>query len=189
MLYSLYQWCAAPREIGGALWTWNHCRRSGWAPSALTLPSPLTLLVCWRARLLGKIGRRRPRKMLATLPTSPYPPPRGAVGTRSHGLTYERRVGRYLAEQAPTYGFTLHDHPWLPGPCQPDFVLEFASGTCIVVEAKLTQTDCAAQLAKYKRALSPRAVLTLQICRRLTSPATVTSLDELTDADTMLLWV
>lgn len=135
--------------------------------------------------------------LIANLPMSlqaltidpPRFPVRGYKGSKARGRAYERKVGEWLKPIAASLGAELHDHPWLAGPCQPDFVIEFASSACIVVEAKLTQANCAAQLNKYRRALFPRQVITVQVCRRLIFPASIDCFEELTDNDTMLLWL
>ena len=126
--------------------------------------------------------------MIPTLTHNPYPRVAGLKGTKARGLAYERKVGRVLAALADECGFTLYDHPWLAGPCQPDYVLESASGACLVVETKLTQVDCTAQLAKYRAALAPRSVVGVQVCRRLMSGSTVKCFEDVLDGDVLLFW-
>ena len=113
-------------------------------------------------------------------------------GTRARGYAYERAVGKWLQPQAKALGWTLHDHPWLrdgESICQPDFLLEAPSGCIIIIETKLTETNCAPQFTKYKRALNTRPTIALQIARRIISPSTVDSLEETIDNGLMLLWI
>lgn len=131
--------------------------------------------------------------MLNQLTQLPFPPPCGVRGSKGRGLSYERKVEKWLARSANSFGATLHSHPWLAAPdggvCQPDFVLEFASGAYILIEAKLTQVDCSAQLEKYKSALLPAKGIVVQLCRRLTTTPTIRALEDASGNDTMLLWV
>ena len=114
------------------------------------------------------------------------------TGTKLRGNTYERKVGNWLESRAAELGWELIDHPWLyhsGGWCQPDFLLESPSGCFVLIEVKLTECDCAAQIAKYRRALAPHSVVALQICRRVTSPPIVDCLENTVDNGTMLLWL
>ena len=115
-----------------------------------------------------------------------------ASGTRARGYTYERKVGEWLASYVQNLGWTFHNHPWLRDGktvCQPDFLLESPSRCIIIVEVKLTETNCLPQFAKYKRALRGRPTTALQIARRIISPSTVDSLEETIDNGLMLLWI
>lgn len=111
------------------------------------------------------------------------------------GLCYQSRVEREVAKWAAALGWTVHSGPWLRdpltgAPCQPDIVLELPGGCLLIIEVKLTQTDCSQQWAKYQRALmadEARSSLhhshhfpppCIQICRRLTSPSTMQTLDD-----------
>ena len=102
------------------------------------------------------------------------------------GLSYQKRVGKFLLEWATAIGWQLHNTPRLRG-CEPDFLLEAPSGCLIVVEAKLTQVDCQQQTARYKKVTGSKVAL--QVCRRLVSPATVHCLEDAVDGGVMLLWV
>lgn len=112
------------------------------------------------------------------------------TASQKAGCAYERKVGRWVRPLAAELGFTLLDHPWLEGPCQPDFLLVAPSGAVIIVEAKLTWVDCSAQRAKYQRVLAGRPTTFVQVCRRLTpqSPAPVDFLS-IEDNSVVLLWI
>jgi len=116
--------------------------------------------------------------------TGPVPPLGPMTSAQRRGLAYERKVGRWLRNQH--LGGTLHDHPWLVGPCQPDFVVEY-SGCFLIIEVKLTQCDCERQFRKYSRIL-PNSTC-IQICRRVTSPSTCPSILDAIDRGTVLLWL
>ena len=118
---------------------------------------------------------------------APFLPPRNEKGSRARGLTYERKVALFLEKVATSLGWQLHDHPWLAGPMQPDFVLESPSGCFILIEVKLTEVDCSAQLAKYRSLLGN--VPALQICRRATNPSTAKVFEDLEQNSTMMLWL
>lgn len=142
------------------------------------------------------------------LPLVPPPtfPPGALSPAQQRGLRYQARVGRWLA-QCASHRWDIHVGPWLvgpTGPCQPDFVLTPRTGgtggvapgadlneqrPIVVIETKLTQCDCTAQLAKYKRALRHLgSVVTIQIARRVVTAPTVRSLDDPRDGH-MLLWL
>ena len=75
----------------------------------------------------------------------------------------------------------LHSDLWFydPGtksPCSPDLVIESASGCLLLLEVKLTQVQCEAQFAKYRRALATPSLPCVQVCRRLTGLSTMTDL-------------
>lgn len=132
--------------------------------------------------------------LLADLPTAsaPFVSVPSSRGTRGRGLTYERKVGQWLRLQIAGLGWQLFDHPWLQladSVCQPDFVLISPSGCAIIIEAKLTECDCAAQTDKYRRALSGWPTTVVQIARRVTSRPTVSCFDDITDNGLMLLWL
>lgn len=123
--------------------------------------------------------------------------PADLTPAQRRGLRYQARVGKWLhANWSHLYEIT--EGPWLQGPhgpCQPDFVLarrtaaEDRGAHLIVVETKLTQCDCSAQLARYKAALAPLGPAALvQIARRVTAPPTVRDLSNPCDG-TMLLYL
>ena len=106
------------------------------------------------------------------------------------GLRYQARVGKQLQKLADELGWTLWDGPWVLDanniPCQPDFVLQSPSNCLIIFECKLTETDCTAQFAKYRAALSPKATC-VQLCKRLRNRPNFSDLLSLTNG-TMLMW-
>ena len=119
-------------------------------------------------------------------------PPTTYTGAKRAGLNYEKKVEQWLTRLARELGWELYSHCWLAEPlCQPDFVLESPAGCCIVVEAKLTQVDCYAQIEKYKRALKvagAEQVTGIQVCRRVRYFG-IKDFESLTDHDHMLLWI
>ena len=130
--------------------------------------------------------------MLCTIPAPHYGTPRLTSAQRS-GLRYQARVERQVRSWAEALGWRVHSGLWFldpatSAPCSPDIVLETPSGCTLIIEVKLTQTDCSQQWAKYQRALgdgqspSPHSSSSLppciQICRRLTSPSTMSTLDD-----------
>lgn len=126
------------------------------------------------------------------LATSPGYINKGAIGTRSRGNAYEKRVGEWLRPQIEGLGWQLFDHPWITNGdsvCQPDYLAVAPSGCVLIIEVKLTQCDCSLQLAKYKKALAAWPTVGLQIARRLTSPSTVDCLENAIDNGVMLLWI
>ena len=100
------------------------------------------------------------------------------------GLRYQSRVEHWLRPQVEELGLRLHSGLWFrdpatSSPCSPDLLIESASSCLLLLEVKLTQTDCSAQFAKYRRALNSvgfPSVPCVQICRRLTSSSTMTDL-------------
>jgi hypothetical protein len=136
--------------------------------------------------------------MLCTIPPPQHSSSHLSPAQRA-GLRYQARVEREVAKWAAALGWTLHAGLWLldpltSAPCSPDIVLESPGGCLLIIEVKLTQTDCSRQWAKYQRALmaeengsdrqrpldhshrSPPPCI--QICRRLTSPSTMSTLDD-----------
>lgn len=104
------------------------------------------------------------------------------------GSRYERRVAARLAEPL---GAKLHLSPWLPGPCQPDAILEFST-SLILVETKLSACDVQVQLQKYARALAPagKQVWMVQIAKNVSAsfPPTISSLYDLSAPFEVLHW-
>jgi len=102
------------------------------------------------------------------------------------GLGYERKVGRELKRLLLPLGWRVRDHEWVDG-VQPDFVLESPAGCLMVVEVKLTQTDCEMQLGKYKHVLG--CGIGVQICRRLLPGANPVDFWDAKDNDVVLWWI
>ena len=82
--------------------------------------------------------------------------PSCTYGTKARGLTYERKVGKYLTKLCDENGWKLWDHQWFLYAYgkerkyfQPDFLIERPSQEGIIVEVKLTYVDTTAQLQKY----------------------------------------
>ena len=124
--------------------------------------------------------------MLSLIPPPVFRPDHLTPAQKA-GLAYQRKVGKVLQKWADDTGWLLMDSPWLTGPCQPDFLLISPSQCVLVVEVKLTQTDCTNQFNKYR--LATGAKVCVQICRRLTAPATMHSLEDAFDTGVMLLWL
>lgn len=120
------------------------------------------------------------------------PPPGFAPRRRPEvfvkGSRYEHRVAAKLAEPL---GAKLHLSPWLPGPCQPDAILEFST-SLILVETKLSSCDARAQLRKYACALAPagKQIWMVQIAKNVSAsfPPTVSSLYDLSAPFEVLHW-
>ena len=97
------------------------------------------------------------------------------------GRRYENKVGRHLASRTASLSWELWDHQWLEYEsehgfelAQPDFVLIRPDNSAIVVECKLTFTDCWPQIHFYNEllkglGLDPVGVL---VCKNLTAAAT-----------------
>lgn len=98
---------------------------------------------------------------------------RPQTGSRSRGHTYERRVARHLRPLVEDLGWTFYDHHWVSHGTtwlQPDFLI-ITPSCAVVLEAKLTNTDCIYQTAKYIRLVSLELSLptwAAQVCRNLT---------------------
>lgn len=105
---------------------------------------------------------------------------------QKRGFAYERKVQRKLETLLLPLGWTIRDHEWVEG-IQPDFVLESPSKCLLVVEVKLTQTDCEMQLGKYKHVLG--CDTGIQICRRLLPGAKPVDFWDVTDNDVVLWWI
>jgi len=102
------------------------------------------------------------------------------------GFGYEKRVKTRLEQLLLPLGWRIRDHVWVEH-VQPDFVLESPGGCLLVVEVKLTQTDCEMQLAKYKHVLG--CDLGIQICRRLLPGANPVDFWDASDGDVVLWWI
>lgn len=113
------------------------------------------------------------------------------------GLRYQARVEAWLCPQVEALGFALHSGLWFQDPqtgrlCSPDLIIESASSCLLLLEVKLTQVPCEAQFAKYRRALASMgfpSVPCVQICRRLTAPSTMTSLEDFHPGGLMLVYL
>lgn len=127
--------------------------------------------------------------------TGPFLPPVSRQGT-SRWLGYERKVGKRLAQEAITHGFTIRDHEWMklapaegqeergqeekmpifspisPLWYQPDYVLGNEERV-ILVEVKLTYKETAfEQLGRYARVMriyggEKRPIIQVLVCRNL----------------------
>ena len=127
------------------------------------------------------------------------PPPEWTNNTKftppqRAGLRYQRRVSKWLRQEARNLNLTLHSGPWLidpatDRPCQPDFLLESPGQCLLLIEVKLTQVDCTPQFTKYRRALRLPNLPCIQICRRLTSPATLRDLIDFHHGGVMLVYL
>ena len=126
--------------------------------------------------------------MIPQIPAPQFPPV-SLRGSRGRGIAYEKKVGRWLAAQLGGLGLTIYDHPWLEGPCQPDFLIESVSGGILLIECKLTETDCSAQVAKYKSALAPQSVTWVQIARRVINRPDIRDILDARDGAVLLLWI
>jgi len=80
------------------------------------------------------------------------------------GIRYQRRVEKAIG--ALGLGAKFHFGIWLPGPLQPDIILEFTS-SLILIETKLSACDCSVQLTRYTRALAPtgKLIWAVQVAR------------------------
>lgn len=126
-----------------------------------------------------------PRRLgLAWTIPPPKFPPTTYTPVQKRGLRYQARVGVWLADEAATLGLTLHSGPWLPGPCQPDFLLESPSRCLLLIEVKLSQVECHRQFDQYRQILGP--IPCIQICRRLQSPPTMQTLLDAHHGGTMM---
>lgn len=110
------------------------------------------------------------------------------------GLRYQARVEKWLRPQIETLGLVLHSGLWFHDPktgrpCSPDLVIESASSCLLLLEVKLTQTDCNAQFAKYRRALQTPLLPCVQVCRRLTGPSTMAALADFRHGGVMLVYL
>jgi len=122
--------------------------------------------------------------------------PEALTGAQRAGLRYQARVERWVRPQVEALGFTLHSGLWFRdpatgAPCSPDLLIESASSCLLLLEVKLTQTDCIAQFAKYRRALqtvSP-SVPCVQVCRRLTSPSSMKALSDFHHGGVLLAYL
>ena len=106
-----------------------------------------------------------------------------------------------MRKWAEGLGWTTHSGLWfrdpLTGaPCSPDIILESPASCILIIEVKLTQTDCHQQWAKYQRALmgtgdSQRRFPPpcIQICRRLMSPSTMSTLDDFHHGGVLLAYM
>ncbi len=105
------------------------------------------------------------------------------------GSRYERRVRKRLEQES--CGAKFHLGPWLPGPCQPDAILEF-SNSLIIIEIKLSACDVREQTAKYVRAVegAGKRIWIVQIARNVSAsfPPTITSLLDLRSPFEILHW-
>lgn len=114
------------------------------------------------------------------------------------GLRYQERVATWLRPQVKALGMQMYSELWFTdpltgAPCSPDILLESPSSCLLLIEVKLTQVDCSNQLAKYRRALEKKTksspLVCIQVCRRLTSPSTMQSLEDAHDNGLMLLYL
>jgi len=130
--------------------------------------------------------------------------PRGA---KAKGLTYERRLEPRLRAIATDLGWEFRAHPWIHTPAgagaplglapsssqwlQPDFLLIAPSCCCLLLEAKLTWTNCQSQLMKYQRALQVlgHPSVALQVFRNLTSTIPAWTADFYSMAEDLPLWM
>lgn len=121
-----------------------------------------------------------------------------ADGTRARGLTYERKVGKYLAGLCAREGWKLWDHQWFiyrnkDDTCyfQPDFIVERPSEP-LLIEVKLTYVDTSYQLKKYLEYLRLFGLdcIPLTIVRNLT-PGTspITEFSQIKPNAVLHLWV
>jgi len=106
-------------------------------------------------------------------------PKRESPALFMRGIRYQRKVEKAIA--ALGLGAKLHFGIWLPGPLQPDVILEFTS-SIILIETKLSACDCSAQLARYVRALASteKRIWIVQIARNAAPgfiPTSLTLLD------------
>lgn len=108
------------------------------------------------------------------------------------GLRYQARVEVALRPQAEALGLHLHSGLWFTDPltglpCSPDILLESPSSCLLLIEVKLTQVDCSSQFSKYRRALGD--VPCVQVCRRLTSPSSMQSLEDALHGGVLLAYL
>lgn len=118
--------------------------------------------------------------------------PEPSTPAQKLGLRYERRVGKVLAKETASLGWTFWDHPWIGNDLttrQPDFVLISPSGGALVAEVKLTWVDTQAQLEEYCSLLTRMelAPIPFSICRNLT-PETPNIISDLLSVYPSAVW-
>jgi hypothetical protein len=111
------------------------------------------------------------------------------------GVRYQKRVEKWIAREAKQQKWIAHSGVWLLDPatghpCQPDILIE-DQDRCLLclIEVKYTQTCCKEQWVKYRRALRMPALPCIQVCRRLTSPSTMSRLVDFHHGGLMLVYL
>lgn len=133
-----------------------------------------------------------------SLTSSPFPAGR-TTGTRARGLTYERKVGKFLSRLCEKEGWKLWDHQWFEYNdgiqfCyfQPDFIIERPAEN-VLIEVKLTYVDTRQQMQKYLKYLQVLGLncIPVTVVRNLTptTPSFVDSFNKIHSNSVLHLWL